>query len=122
MTAADRRTVLRWLMTATGGATLAGLVGACSGDALPERSADEVSFARPWADLADETMAALGRLVRAQHPSALAHARDRLTRLDLTTACRRDGDEGSVTSVAGWLLPTTLAGLADALADLTGPV
>jgi hypothetical protein len=83
------------------------------------------AFASPWRSLANADMTALGRAVRAQAPSALAHAQQRLTSGDvsdtrkvLADAYLQDAREGAFVDVDTWQLPATLAGLAAGLSLL----
>lgn len=114
----DRRTALKWLAVIPSGLATAQFTAACADPGSRRPSAAESAFAAPWADLADDAMSALGLAVRQVDPDAIDHARQRLATHDLATACRLDGDERRLTVVGLWLLPRTIAGLADALSSL----
>lgn len=85
------------------------------------------AFVAPWRSLANADMTALGEAVLAQAPSALAHAQQRLTSVDvsdtrkaLADAYLQDARDGAFVDVNTWLLPATLAGVAAGLSLLAG--
>jgi hypothetical protein len=90
----------------------------------------ELAFASPWKSLIDDEMIDFGMSVMGIAPEAVDHARDALS--DLTEGssliardklfaecCRNDSRAGDVVVVDGWMVPTTLAGLAGALSQFT---
>ena len=90
-----------------------------SDDAEPEKVPDEALFAEPWLSLADDEMDLLGTEVLATAPETVAHAEAQLAQLgDFGAACDHDVNSGALVDVAGWMMPSTMAGLAGGLAML----
>jgi hypothetical protein len=83
-----------------------------------------LAFADPWRAVLGDAVPPFGQKVVLVERSAIDHARRRLERPGaqsadadlLRAACLQDAAEGRFSQIDGWLLPTTLAGLAGALA------
>jgi hypothetical protein len=83
-----------------------------------------LAFAEPWRAVLGDSVPPFGQKVVLVERSAIDHARRRLERPGglgadsdlLRAACLQDAEEGSFSQIDGWILPTTLAGLAGALA------
>ncbi len=87
----------------------------------------DVSFAEPFAFLISDEVRSLGLEVRRIAPGTLDYARTGLAGLSgdeqalrdlLRSRARQDAMSDSLTDIAGWLIPTTTAGLAAALSVL----
>ena len=96
--------------------------------AVPELEADEWAFVRPWKSLIDDELIAFGSSVLIAAPETVVKARGVLGELPegssliardklLAECCRNDSRAGDVVVVDGWMVPTTLAGLAGALSQ-----
>jgi len=88
----------------------------------------ELAFVSPWKSLIDDEMIDFGVSVMGVAPEAVDHARDALSELPegssvltrdelFAACCRNDSLAGDVVVVDGWMVPTTLAGLAGALSQ-----
>ena len=88
----------------------------------------QLAFASPWKSLIDAEMINFGISVMGISPEAVDHARDALAELPegssvlardelFATCCHNDSLAGKVVVVDGWMVPTTLAGLAGALSQ-----
>ena len=85
----------------------------------PDMVPDEALFAEPWLSLADDEMDLLGAEVLATAPETVAHAEVQLAQFgDFGAACDHDVNSGALVDVAGWMMPSTMAGLAGGLAML----
>jgi hypothetical protein len=93
-----------------------------------ELSVGELAFASPWKSLIDDQVIDFGISVMGIAPEAVDHARDALSDLPegstliardklFAECCRNDSRAGDVVVVDGWMVPTTLAGLAGALSQ-----
>ena len=93
-----------------------------------ELAVGELAFASPWKSLIDNEMIDFGISVMGVAPEAVDHARDALSELPegssmlardelFAACCRNDSLTGDVVVVDGWMVPTTLAGLAGALSQ-----
>jgi hypothetical protein len=93
-----------------------------------ELAVGELAFASPWKSLIDNQVIELGISVMGVAPEAVDHARDALSELPegssvltrdelFAACCRNDSRAGDVVVVDGWMVPTTLAGLAGALSQ-----
>ena len=139
----------RELFERTAGMTgLAALLSACGADPadmnasvqtepsttfrLPvvELAVSEMTFASPWKSLIDAELIAFGSSVLSVAPDSVAKARGALGELPegstliardklFAECCRKDSRAGDVVVVDGWMVPTTLAGLAGALSQFT---
>ena len=138
-----RRELFERTVGVAGLATLLAACGADSPDALevlptetsttvrlavPELEVDEWAFARPWKSLIDDEMIAFGSSVLSVAPETVVKARGLLGELSegstlmardnlFAECCRKDSRAGDVVIVDGWMVPTTLAGLAGALSQ-----
>ena len=95
---------------------------------VPELEVDEWAFAKPWKSLIDAELIAFGSSVLSVAPETVAIARGVLGELPegstliardklFAECCRKDSRAGDVVVVDGWMVPTTLAGLAGALSQ-----
>jgi hypothetical protein len=95
---------------------------------VPELEVDEWAFAQPWRSLIDADLIAFGSSVLSVAPETVAVARGVLGVLPegstliardklFAECCRKDSRAGDVVVVDGWMVPTTLAGLAGALSQ-----
>jgi hypothetical protein len=95
---------------------------------VPELEVDEWAFAQPWKSLIDVELVAFGSSVLRVAPETVAIARGVLGVLPegstliardklFAECCRKDSRAGDVVVVDGWMVPTTLAGLAGALSQ-----
>ena len=95
---------------------------------VPELEVDEWAFARPWKSLIDAELIAFGSSVLRIAPDSVAKTRGVLGELPegstliardklFAECCRKDSRAGDVVVVDGWMVPTTLAGLAGALSQ-----
>ena len=95
---------------------------------VPELEVDEWAFAKPWKSLIDAELIAFGSSVLSVAPETVAKARGVLGKLPegssliardklFAECCRKDSRAGDVVVVDGWMVPTTLAGLAGALSQ-----
>ena len=95
---------------------------------VAELAVGEMAFASPWKSLIDNEMIDFGISVMSIAPEAVDHARDALSDLPegstliardklFAECCRNDSRAGDVVVVDGWMVPTTLAGLAGALSQ-----
>ena len=95
---------------------------------VPELEVDEWAFARPWKSLIDDELIAFGSSVLSVAPETVVKAREVLVELPegssliardnlFAECCRKDSRAGDVVVVDGWMVPTTLAGLAGALSQ-----
>ena len=95
---------------------------------VPELEVDEWAFARPWKSLIDAELIAFGSSVLSVAPDSVAKARGVLGELPegstliardklFAECCRKDSGAGDVVVIDGWMVPTTLAGLAGALSQ-----
>jgi hypothetical protein len=95
---------------------------------VPELEVDEWAFARPWKSLIDDELIAFGSSVLSVAPETVVIARGVLGVLPegstliardklFAECCRKDSRAGDVVVVDGWMVPTTLAGLAGALSQ-----
>lgn len=95
---------------------------------VPELEVDEWAFARPWKSVIDADLIAFGSSVLSVAPETVAIARGVLGVLPegstliardklFAECCRNDSRAGDVVVVDGWMVPTTLAGLAGALSQ-----
>lgn len=95
---------------------------------VPELEVDEWAFAQPWKSLIDAELIAFGSSVLSVAPETVAKARGVLGELPegstliardklFAECCRKDSRAGGVVVVDGWMVPTTLAGLAGALSQ-----
>jgi hypothetical protein len=95
---------------------------------VAELDIDELAFASAWKSLIDAEMIDFGTSVMGTSPEAVDHARDALSDLPegstliardklFAECCRSDSRVGDVVVVDGWMVPTTLAGLAGALSQ-----
>jgi hypothetical protein len=93
-----------------------------------ELAVGELAFVSPWKSLIDDEMIDFGISVMGIAPEAVDHARDALSDLPegstliardklFAECCRSDSRAGDVVVVDGWMVPTTLAGLAGALSQ-----
>jgi hypothetical protein len=93
-----------------------------------ELAVGELAFVSPWKSLIDDEMIDFGISVMGIAPEAVDHARDALSDLPegstliardklFAECCRSDSRVGDVVVVDGWMVPTTLAGLAGALSQ-----
>ena len=93
-----------------------------------ELAVSELAFVSPWKSLIDDEMIDFGTSVMGIAPEAVDHARDALSDLPegstliardklFAECCRSDSRAGDVVVVDGWMVPTTLAGLAGALSQ-----
>jgi hypothetical protein len=93
-----------------------------------ELAVGELAFAGPWKSLVDAEMIDFGISVMGVTPEAVDHARDALSELPegssvlardelFAACCRNDSLAGGVVVIDGWMVPTTLAGLAGALSQ-----
>ena len=93
-----------------------------------ELAVSELAFVSPWKSLIDDEMIDFGISVMGIAPEAVDHARDALSDLPegstliardklFAECCRSDSRAGDVVVVDGWMVPTTLAGLAGALSQ-----
>ena len=93
-----------------------------------ELAVGELAFASPWKSLIDAEMIDFGISVMGISPEAVDHARDALAELPegssvlardelFATCSRNDSLVGKVVVIDGWMVPTTLAGLAGALSQ-----
>ncbi len=93
-----------------------------------ELAVGELAFVSPWKSLIDDEMIDFGVSVMGIAPEAVDHARDALSDLPegstliardklFAECCRNDSRAGDVVAVDGWMVPTTLAGLAGALSQ-----
>ncbi len=89
----------------------------------------DVAFAQPWISFVDQEMIELGESVIGDAPETVAHARKTLQLLSagapiserdqlLALSCEQDIAQGDILTVAGWVMPMSLAGLAGALSQL----
>jgi hypothetical protein len=84
----------------------------------------DATFAKPWSSLASNEVVAFGSVVYADAPEAIDHARKRFAAVPasaeqaLADAVEADLAAGDIVTVAGWVVPTSLAGLAAGLAAL----
>lgn len=89
----------------------------------------DVAFAQPWISFIDQQMIELGESVIGGAPETVAHARKTLQLLSagapiserdqlLALSCEQDITQGDIATVAGWVMPMSLAGLAGALSQL----
>lgn len=89
----------------------------------------DVAFAQPWITFVDRQMIELGESVIGGAPEAVAHARKTLQLLSagapigerdqlFALSCEQDIAQGDIVTVAGWVMPMSLAGLAGALSQL----
>ena len=88
----------------------------------------DVAFAQPWISFIDQQMIELGEAVIGAAPETVAHARKTLqlaTGMPIgerdqlfALSCEQDITQGDVVTVAGWVLPMSLAGLAGGLSRL----
>jgi len=97
---------------------------------VPELEVDEWAFARPWKSLIDVELIASGSSVLSVAPETVVKAREVLVELPegssliardklFAESCRKDSRAGDVVVVDGWMVPTTLAGLAGALSQFS---
>jgi hypothetical protein len=97
---------------------------------IVELAVVELAFASPWKSLIDDEMIDFGISVMGTAPEAVDHARDALSALPEASSliardrlfaecCRKDLRAGDVVVVDGWMVPTTLAGLAGALSQFS---
>ena len=95
---------------------------------VPELEVVEWAFAQPWRSLIDAELIAFGSSVLSVAPETVATARGALGVLPegstliardklFAECCRSDSRAGDVVVVDGWMVPTTLAGLAGALSQ-----
>lgn len=95
---------------------------------VPELEVDEWAFAKPWKSLIDAELIAFGSSVLSVAPETVAKARGVLGESPegstliardklFAECCRKDSRAGDVVVVDGWMVPTTLAGLAGALSQ-----
>ncbi len=95
---------------------------------VPELEVDEWAFAQPWKSVIDADLIAFGSSVLSVAPETVAIARGVLGVLPegstliardklFAECCRKDSRAGDVVVVDGWMVPTTLAGLAGALSQ-----
>jgi hypothetical protein len=95
---------------------------------VPELEVDEWAFARPWKSVIDADLIVFGSSVLSVAPETVAIARGVLGVLPegstliardklFAECCRKDSRAGDVVVVDGWMVPTTLAGLAGALSQ-----
>lgn len=93
-----------------------------------ELEVDELAFASPWKSLIDSDLIDFGTSVLSIAPEAVDQAREVLSKLPegstfvardklFAECCRKDSRAGDVVVVDGWMVPTTLAGLAGALSQ-----
>ena len=89
----------------------------------------DVAFAQPWISFVDQEMIELGESVIGDAPETVAHARKTLQLLSagapigerdqlFALSCEQDIAQGDIVTVAGWVMPMSLAGLAGALSQL----
>lgn len=89
----------------------------------------DVAFAQPWISFVDQQMIELGEVVIGAAPETVVHARKTLQLLSagaligerdqvFALSCEQDIAQGDIVTVAGWVMPKTLAGLAGALSQL----
>ena len=89
----------------------------------------DVAFAEPWISFVDQQMIELGESVIGAAPETVAHARKTLQLLSVgapiserdqlfALSCEQDIAQGDIVTVAGWVMPMSLAGLAGALSQL----
>ena len=89
----------------------------------------DVAFAEPWISFVDQQMIELGESVIGGAPETVAHARKTLQLLSagapigerdqlFALSCEQDIAQGDIVTVAGWVMPMSLAGLAGALSQL----
>ena len=89
----------------------------------------DVAFAQPWISFVDQQMIELGEVVIGAAPETVAHARGTLQLLLagapigerdqlFAFSCEQDITQGDIVTVAGWVMPMSLAGLAGALSQL----
>jgi hypothetical protein len=117
-----RRRVVSFLVGSAAGAVTFG----CRPTSTLESSTGDptLAFAEPWRTVLGDAVPPFGQKVVLVERSAIDHARRRLERPGglgadsdlLRAACLQDAEEGSFSQIDGWILPTTLAGLAGALA------
>jgi hypothetical protein len=95
---------------------------------VPELEVDEWAFARPWKSVIDADLIVFGSSVLSVAPETVVIARGVLGVLPegstliardklFAECCRKDSRAGDVVVVDGWMVPTTLAGLAGALSQ-----
>ena len=89
----------------------------------------DVAFAQPWISFIDQQMIELGESAIGAAPETVAHARKTLQLLSVGApiserdqlfafSCEQDIAQGDIVTVAGWVMPMSLAGLAGALSQL----
>ncbi len=89
----------------------------------------DVAFAQPWISFVDQQMIELGESVIGGAPETVAHAQKTLQLLSagapigerdqlFALSCEQDIAQGDIVTVAGWVMPMSLAGLAGALSQL----
>jgi len=118
----------RSLLASVGGALVLASCGSSKKDStkstatVPE--AVDASFAQPFSSLASDDVIELGKAAFTDAPEAVKHAQAQFasatgsTQDSLATAFSADIAAGELVSVGGWLVPSSLAGLAAGLAAL----